>query len=300
MFQIAKPLFLICESPLHAGAGGGVGTELPIQREAHTHFPKIEASSLKGALREAFESKTDKLDPEMIAIFGHPDKGDENAGAIGWTDARILLFPVKSLKGIFAWTACPRVLHRFANDLTIGLNTLTENDTEKEGLAAFIGHLKKAAKLENYVASTSLLTMDNENVYLDEFKLAVKENEDVKQVASFLSDALGLDDFLNRFILVSNELFDDFVTRCTEVHTRIKIGDEGVVANGQLFTEEHLPAESVLYTLVLASPEFSDRKERKTAAQLLHSFKVKLPRIFQIGGNASLGKGIVKAIKLFL
>jgi CRISPR-associated protein Cmr4 len=56
MFQQTKTLFLVCETPLHAGSGDSLGiVDLPIQRERHTQFPKIEASSLKGALREAFE-----------------------------------------------------------------------------------------------------------------------------------------------------------------------------------------------------------------------------------------------------
>ena len=56
MFKCKHPLFLQCQTPLHAGSGSEIGlVDLPIQRERHTTFPKIEASSLKGALREAFE-----------------------------------------------------------------------------------------------------------------------------------------------------------------------------------------------------------------------------------------------------
>jgi len=65
MFQISKPLFLICETPLHAGSGDSLGiVDLPIQREKHTSFPKIEASSLKGALREAFEEESERVPEE--------------------------------------------------------------------------------------------------------------------------------------------------------------------------------------------------------------------------------------------
>ncbi len=299
MFQLAKPLFLICETPLHAGAGGGVGTELPIQREGHTRFPKIEASSLKGALREVFEGKKSKTDAELIAAFGHPDKGDENAGALGLTDARILLFPVKSLRGVFAWTTCPRVLTRLVADLNICINAMLAESSDAKELAGFSAQLTAAAKSENVIASSELLAIEGK-VFLDEFLLTVSATEPTKSVAGFLDTLLGLDDFQRRFIIVSNETFDDFVTRCTEVHTRIKIDDDGIVADGQLFTEEHLPAESVLYSLVLASPEFSDKVDRKTAGQILGFFKNTLPRIVQIGGNATLGKGIVRAVKTFI
>ena len=44
-------------------------------------------------------------------------KGDY-AGA-GLSDARLLLFPVKSMKGVFAWITCPRVLNRFISELSL-------------------------------------------------------------------------------------------------------------------------------------------------------------------------------------
>jgi|GEM_PF-6268950 len=56
MYKLAKPLFVHCQSPTHVGSGSDLGlVDLPIQRESHTGFPKIEASSLKGAIRENFE-----------------------------------------------------------------------------------------------------------------------------------------------------------------------------------------------------------------------------------------------------
>ena len=56
MYKISKPVFLYCLTSLHAGSGSSLGVvDLPIQRERHTSFPKIESSSLKGAFREAFE-----------------------------------------------------------------------------------------------------------------------------------------------------------------------------------------------------------------------------------------------------
>ena len=57
MFKDIHPFFLVCESALHVGSGHDLGfVDLPIQREKHTGFPKIESSGLKGCIREAFES----------------------------------------------------------------------------------------------------------------------------------------------------------------------------------------------------------------------------------------------------
>ena len=166
MFKKSKLFFIIAETPLHPGSGGeSTGlVDLPIQRERHTNFPKIEASGLKGCIREAFSSlvelntsqkqyslieteKTKKLlekfpslkdilqdekgkeikdkkgntlivyNQAIDLIFGPEDTEEAHAGAIAFTDARILLFPVKSLKGVFAWVTCPMVLERFREDL---------------------------------------------------------------------------------------------------------------------------------------------------------------------------------------
>ena len=127
MFKKAKPLFLIVETPLHAGSGSDLGiVDLPIQREKHTDYPKIEASGLKGSIREIFDAQAKSgqvKNDEVILAFG-PDTGDLHAGALGFTDARLLLFPVKSVKGVFAWVTCPAVLERFKHDLFISQPTI--------------------------------------------------------------------------------------------------------------------------------------------------------------------------------
>ncbi|DAB30027.1 MAG TPA: type III-B CRISPR module RAMP protein Cmr4, partial [Sulfurimonas sp. UBA12504] len=102
-----KPFFIKVLTPLHAGSGSDLGVvDLPIQRESHTSFPKIEASSLKGAIRSAFENKA-KTDDEKInihRIFGCDDcekqfpnpfnkENKDFAGVLGFSDARILFFP---------------------------------------------------------------------------------------------------------------------------------------------------------------------------------------------------------------
>ena len=58
MFKSAKPMFLIVETSLHAGSGSDLGiVDLPIQREKHTDYPKIEASGIKGGIREVFRTQ---------------------------------------------------------------------------------------------------------------------------------------------------------------------------------------------------------------------------------------------------
>ena len=111
----AKLLFLHALSPLHAGTGQGVGViDLPIAREKATDIPIVPGSSLKGVLRDACTDTGDK-----IAVFGpETENADAHAGSAHFTDARLLLLPVRSLAGTFAWVTSPLLLQRLRRDAT--------------------------------------------------------------------------------------------------------------------------------------------------------------------------------------
>jgi CRISPR-associated protein Cmr4 len=324
MYETSKPLFLLTETPLHAGSGDDLGVvDLPIQRERHTQFPKVEASSLKGAIRQSFErcypnsSETaaagNYFNQQIDALFGPEDAGnDGHAGALAFTDARLLLFPVKSMKGVFAWITCPRVLEKLKHDLeltgTSGLSSLPAAGTVPENCQ---------------------LLINGDNIVLEEFAFKAKTDRSCSVMAAWFSEHL-LD---NRFdywktkmktdlVVLTDDDFTDFVQLSTEVITRIKIDNNtGTVADGALFSEEYLPAESILYSLVFAARQFMDdakvRQQKEddkksgtpksryrervfeTSGDSMNAFvdtlDNKIHNIFQLGGNATLGKGIIRA-----
>ena len=120
-------LGLHAQTSLHPGSGTALGTvDLPVQRERHTLWPTIPGSALKGVLRDACRdhvkaehggdrAKANRENRRLTAAFGPPtESAAEHAGALSVTDARLLAFPVRSLKGVFAWVTCPAVLERLA------------------------------------------------------------------------------------------------------------------------------------------------------------------------------------------
>ena len=319
MFKQAKPLFLIVETPLHAGSGSDLGiVDLPIQREKHTDYPKIEASGLKGSIREIFEAIADKKDIERV--FG-PEKGDLHAGALGFTDARLLLFPVKSVKGVFAWVTCPAVLERLKHDLSICNTSLN-----------FVADIPDA----NTIPSESNLIVkpngDDKKIVLEEYTFTVKSEDKCNEVANWITDkvlpanvpsyAYWKEKMRKDIVVLSDDDFRDFVMLSTEVIARTKIDNEkGTVVDGALWYEEYLPTDSILYSLALTTPLFikpegntdaekeADEKEKKgqqfyvgkvanknqlEAEKVMEFFEEGLPDIIQIGGNATVGKGIVR------
>jgi CRISPR-associated protein Cmr4 len=307
MYKIAKPFFMLCETPLHAGSGNDLGAvDLPIQRERHTQFPKVEGSGLKGSIREAFDKlleveingmkvRNRDLNDAINLAFG-PENGGDFAGALGFTDARILLFPVKSMKGVFAWITCPKVLNRLETDLKhCKIN------------------LDFKMPRENTIPEGSVLVIKDNRIVLEEYTFSMSIDDNCTKLANWMIEnvfpkakefAYLCESVSKNLAVLTDEDFTDFVVHSTEVITRTKIdSNTGTVQKGALFTEEYLPTDTVLYSLALATPVFKKEDNEKgvfksTAgkteeALVMEFFKKGLPRVIQLGGNATIGKGLI-------
>ncbi len=318
-------------TPLHVGAGTGVGyIDLPIYREAHTDFPGIPASAVKGPLRtirimevvnsidenianklfdsldlEEEEKKKYQQDKngeirilklvedlvegtvkiknnsnslsneardilkdvnEISKAFGRKD----HEGSAVFYDAKILFFPVRSLKGIFALITCPYVLKRFAEDTGIEVLNLSNTAIKKDECLVF-----KRDGNENgdvLIIKQKNKNEDKEKVVLEEFSLTVKNGNSLNSCLDRLIDT-------KRVCLVHDDIFTYVVKNFTEIQTHIKVDVEsGTVDSGALWTEEYVPPESIFYTMI-ENLEINNKK-------------------IQIGGNTTTGKGLVEVKKL--
>lgn len=308
MYKLAKPMALLCETALHAGSGIDLGAvDMPIQRERHTGFPKVESSGVKGSFRQAFYqleevsvasvtlNKEQNRKKELALSFG-PENGDLHAGALGFTDARLLLFPIKSAKGVFAWITCPLVLQRFRQDL------------KRCGR-----EIKLPIPPENSTPENSELYVKDHKIVLEEYTFEITNPAD--ESCSAFAEWLGKQvlpedenyDYLREkmqtdLVVLSDTEFGDFVSLSTEIITRTKIDPKtGTVQGSALFSEEYLPSETLLYTLVLTTPIFNEdkgafaSKEGRAEEQLVMDYFVQnLPSVIQLGGNATIGKGLIR------
>ena len=314
--QVAALLFLHAQTALHPGSGTAMGTvDLPIQRERHTQWPVIPGSTLKGILRDTCRDKAkanyeaeyeereedgetkrklkrtqrqiaNEDDPMLVAAFG-PGKVDQNtghAGAISLTDARILAFPVRSLKGVFAWVTCSAVLERLNRDLN-----LTRTNGTALGLPVSPGKDKALCQ------QGSPLLLDGNKIVLEEFEF--ERTGDTGQLAGWIADHAVDDQFTRKrlqshLVLLHDDDFTHFVRHATEVVARVGLDYERkTVKTGALFYEEFLPAETLFYSVVLAS---ASRREGhgKTAQDILGYLRENLSAVLQIGGDETIGKGL--------
>src|SRR5579859_6176319 len=116
----AQLTFTHALSPLHAGVGQGAGViDLPIAREKGTGLPFLPGSSLKGALRTRGIVMDKGSSRDWQKIFGTDAPEQDNSyqtGQVQFTDQRLLLLPIRSLAGTFAWVTSPFVLQRFLRE----------------------------------------------------------------------------------------------------------------------------------------------------------------------------------------
>ena len=285
MFEATTMLYVYVETPLHAGSGRALGNvDLPIQREQVTGYPLVQASSLKGRLRA--EGKAKKM-PHFEAVFGpETDDAHKHAGALSPGDAKILLFPVRSLASVFAWTTSVEVLNRFLRDAKmVGV--------EPEWSAP------EVADDEALIGSNALKAGDK--VVLEEFTFTPKVNEIVSKVGQWLAEnALPQaeeydywrEELPKRLVILPNDDFRDFVTLSTEVATRIKLDPETKTVDEGPWSEEYLPTDTLLYAPLMATPARKPDVKMK-GQQVLDEFKkLNLTRT-QLGGNETVGRGSV-------
>jgi len=303
MFEAQRMLFIYVETPLHAGTGRGLGAvDLPIQRERTTQYPIVQASSLKGRLRAAARSKT-KDSPtdeekkqgwlsteEFLAIFG-PESGEnasDYAGALSAGDARLLLFPVRSLAGVFAWVTSVDALSRFRREAAMVGLTLdwgTPSAPGKED-ACVNGNLLKAG----------------ESVVLEEFSFTPKQDTAIEKIGQwFAANALPQTDeykywrtvLPQKLCVLPEDAFRDFVLYSTEVQTHIKLNPETKTAAGTaLWTAESLPVDTLLYAPLMSTKSRASGINL-TADQILEKVTGLNITRTQLGGDETTGQGIV-------
>jgi CRISPR-associated protein Cmr4 len=314
-----KVVFFKAISSVHMGAGQGLEhIDLPIQREIHTKFPIFYASGIKGAfrqyalekvwndLKEDFRNKIslsdlDKWVEEFHGISGEDLKQEiekklssgngasytqddintiyenikilaeifgsqDRRGNLSITDAKILFFPVKSLKGVFAYVTCPLVLERYKDDLSLNFGSILKPE-------------------EGKIYASSELVLEGNKVILEEFEF---EN---KETPNGILEKLNLPEELKKQIspqvaIVDNDTFSYFVQNFTEVVNRIKVDPEtGTVKQGGLWTEEYLPAESILYSLWFEKRNLTDGEVKYLPSD---------GGLLNIGGDQTVGKGFVQ------
>ncbi len=279
MFNKGIMVGLFAETPLHPGTGSTTGVvDLPVQRDIHTGFPIIQASGLKGAMREVVEGKLSK---EKVDIIFGPENS-EHAGSISITDARLLAFPVRSLSEVYVWVTCPLVLDRLKRDMgliKIPANSLPDiPDTKGKAYIPTGSDLSKKIVLEEFYLMVDNTKANDVDKWVNEIIRFLPSAEAHKSVNEKMEKHL---------VVISNEDFAHLVKTATQVSARIVLDENKTSKN--LWYEESLPPDTLLYTMIFAMDSRKDRAMQ--ADEIIRTLEDTVCEYIQIGGNETVGMG---------
>jgi len=263
-------LGLRAETSIHAGTGQNNGViDMPIMREAHTGYPCVFGSAVKGAFRAHAEIRAGWGDSDKTKrVFGTADN-DGSASQISMTDARLLLLPVRSLTGHFKLVTCPAILNRLARDMQMMGRQVAWHISVNRGQA---------------------LSQQSGDIFLEEFKFTQQAGMPDGLIQAL--ESFGAENLNNQLIVMHDDDFSWFARNATAVTPHIAINNETkIVKNGALWYEESLPSDALLYTMLMGEDEHVD--------SVLSMFPEENPFI-QIGGNETVGMGWCKVAEVGL
>lgn len=276
---------------LHVGTGQGVGVvDLPIARSKATHLPIVPGSGIKGVMRDEFpmpEGYDGDFKKLQNTLFGPLSMEETSfAGSLMFSDANLLILPIRSFAGTVAYATCPFILKRYARDVGITLPIVSLKGVEAA------------------VTSQTVLEVSDRKIALEDLDIGSSYIDDTDHWADAIAEMLypeSVDNceswrsaFTERFVILPDNIFSFLVDTATEIRTRIRIDRKTrMVQKGALWSEENLPAESVLWGVLGVNKAFDKSGE---TAESLASYLPTTELHIQLGGKYTVGRGLCRLL----
>lgn len=291
MFNRARFLFLIVETYLMRDYLLPVEAVIDGPILLKDYLPNIKPSpvlgvTLKGIIRAAVEKGSNEIDldgTEYKKFARDVVSCLLIKNALTFTDARLLLLPVKSVNGVSGWVTCTTLLESFIKDLNMTevqpipklpcANTVPSGCKLVSEENKVILEVPSGLKLEHFI----------NDVIFEELIFQIKEDEGCSKFAIWISDILDFKKMGSNIVVLNDMNFSYILTNSTK---------------------EYFPSDTILYSLILTSPVFVGKDQdknmliqenRKNNEEILMEYFVNgLPAFIPFGENSKTGKSIVK------
>jgi len=307
IFSVYEPLgmmYLWCESLFYPGGEREVGViDLTVQRDPVTSIPHVRSTSIKGALRWFIENlvSNKKLQLSPQKLFGDM----ERVSVVNIFNAEILLFPVASTLGLFAYITSPKQLNHWiktldtleyeaAEKLDENLGSMIEKFTNINALTSQSSPLagKKIALLrgEFLIEPQGCRELDN---MLEEI---IKTSIPMKTASPLAGYSYIRSKVRENTVIVNDDLFKELVNQGLVRIARIALDPETkVVKGGALFYQELIPQYTLLFCLITKTIRYNADKFITNNVNEFRKFLKKNPLI-NIGGDETTGKGQIRIV----
>ncbi len=246
MFLERRVIVVYALEPIHLGsARGSAKVDLPVARDARTKDPILTFSALRGMLREALID-----DREWAILLGDkPVTGTDNTrrGVLSPTDAWPLLFPVRTSRGGSAWITSARLLQAFAE--VLGVRMPLEDDASHARI-----DVETVLAVTGGAAETPAAGRQGVVLVAGRRYPAASDEGVLCWLAGKLEGSIPVTRLARRTAVVPNDDFASIVAEETERRDRVRINNEqGIVAEGALFSLELVPRDTVFFGSILAT-----------------------------------------------
>lgn len=257
-----------CITNLHVGSGDasyGIVDKL-VQRDTIFNYPTIHASSLKGSLREHFESVWGKTDQKTNLIFGKRTNNDNDteSGNLNFLNADLVALPVRCSHRQFALTFCLQNVEFVNEKAKMIINKeLLKQPTETDKL------------FTNDVPESSIFLEDD-------------ELQKVTHSTPF-PGIVAIDNFTafdQQYAVVSEDKFRNYAENLPVI-ARNRLDEDK-----NLWYEEVVPHQTIFITYMVPKQGLLDNTTFSEFEKEL------LEKPIQIGANSSIGYGLCKFHKI--
>jgi CRISPR-associated protein Cmr4 len=296
--------FYRCLSPLHHGAGEGLGfLDRPLLRDSWTGEPFLLSSSLRGEARRYANHNDQDFGPQRDDPSPHKDG---THGLLGWSDARLLFLPVRSRFGTVAYLTSTCAVARLAQyagwadakSLEDTASAVAQAARNLDGTPCAFGCFGalNAGGPSVWLDDGLRIPLTTPPSYLLEDLGRVNAREDQKVAGGLLftlacaivqllfDDEADRADWIRRVLWASEAVFEEALKAATAAEPASAVdAATGAAKDGSLRWTEFLPEGAVLTGLVFdESPSGSN----SVRGQLRN-------RTFALGAHTSSGKGLV-------
>ena len=282
-----NPIIIKTKTNLHVGDGSTNFSivDKSVQRDSITNLPIINASSLKGALKDDMLNKTvDKSDDTNFLeeeayrkLFGSDNK---QFGLIKFLDSYLLFLPLRSDKKPFFHTTSRENLLKFISFY--------------EDLGFEDAKFEDAKKVINDLRDNVLINCDSGIV--EDYECERQNIEDT--VLAKLLDIFPPNIQPQNIAILSDENFIDAITHLPII-ARNKVAKDPDGKDSNLWYEELVPRESIFYTAMLDYNNFGKSSAYHYKKGFEAFFNILQKDLIQVGANASVGFGLC-SFKCFL
>lgn len=274
--------YLYSLAPIHCGGEGDVGNILEISREAHTDFPYIPGSSLRGSLRN--EVASNGPDGQQIAnkLFGKEldSEGQMGVHQVWFGDARLLWVPMRTMaisggNDVFTWVSCFSLIrdHALATQQPIPKLRNQPIGTRAGTFLVADAEIQVAAMTEAEKAAVEL-----SGTWPSQLQGAVQ--------AAWEENHMILPDSIFQ-VLMEHSLW-------TQIRNKIQESDNGKTQAGSaevFWTDVCIPRDTILYF-----PWGYSLSSHNPATETDHSQLMEIMQgLLQVGGQANVGRGWVQS-----